>query len=81
MSLALQLEALFAEEKRIAAQAMRIENRIKELSFQYCESKGYRARLHRTNLEREVREDAERERGEATPLERYLDTGRAFDAE
>lgn len=78
MSLAIQLEALFAEERRIAAQAMRIENRIKELSFQYCESKGYRDRLHRANLEREVREDAERERGEVTPLERYLDTGRAF---
>lgn len=78
MSLAIQLEALFAEEKRIAAQAMRIENRIKELSFQYCESKGYRARLHRANLEREVREDAERERGEATPLEHFLDTGSAF---
>lgn len=78
MSLALQLEALFAEEKRVQAQAMRIENRIKELSFQYCESKGYRARLHRTNLEREVREDAERERGEALPLEIAIATGRAF---
>lgn len=78
MSLALQLEAMFAEERRVAAQALRIEQRIKELSFQYCEHKGYRARLHRTNLEREVREDAERERGEITPLERYLDTGAAF---
>jgi len=77
-SLALQLEAMFTEERRVAAQALRIEQRIKELSFQYCEHKGYRARLHRANLEREVREDAERERGEVTPLERYLDTGAAF---
>ena len=78
MSLALQLEALFAEERRIAAQAMRVDANIKELSYRFCEAKGYRVRLNRTALEREVREDAERERGEALPLERYLDTGRAF---
>lgn len=79
MSLALQLEAMFAEEKRVAAMALRIEARIKELSYQFCEAKGYRVRLNRTALEREVREDAERERGEATPLEIAIATGRCFE--
>jgi len=78
MTTAKTLAALLDKRDNLQAQLNATDKEINFYAQVYWDEKGYTVKPRREALERAVREDAERERGEVTPLERFLDTGAAF---
>lgn len=78
MTTAQHLSHLFAEERRLQAMLRKVERQIKDERVTFCESLGYTTVLRREALEREVEAQLARSSVQPTPLEQFLDTGRAF---
>lgn len=78
MTNAAHLSHLFAQERRLQQELRKVERQIKDERVTFCESLGYRVVLQREALEREVEAQLARSSVEPTPLEQFLDTGKAF---
>ncbi len=76
MTIARKLSNLFAEERRLEAQMVRLNGEIKALARDFWRERGYQVQPRREALEIAVREELAKI--EPTPLEKFLDTGKAF---